>query len=278
MAGSRICGHPDPQLRTPWAGVTAPSDAAVTQRIANGGFESADAQWTLHGAVICTEARCGRSPRGGTRFFSSSTSPENGPAGIDNYQLGSTEQTVYVPELPATLRFDIRATGGAVGTTAYLQAFYRGDFLGQPDVSDSWQTVTLALPDAAADTATAGLLQLYTFCDNQTVATAACPVVDLDNVKVLTGTDTDTDTKAPQTRITKGPSGSTTSRKATFGFSSSEEGSTFKCKVDDSAWKACTSPATQRVSVGSHTFRVRATDASGNTDPTPAKLAWQVLR
>lgn len=257
------------------AGVTVPpSGAAVTQRIANGGFESLDAQWTASGVVICTETTCGRSPAGGKRFVGTSVAPESILGGLDGLQLGSVSQRVYLPEAPVLLTFRARQAPGSPGTLGYLRVFYGGAYVTEPDVSSTdWQTVTVPLPDTAADPDTTGVLLLATYCDNLTAAAAQCPVIDVDDVKLRTGSDTE----PPQTRITKGPSGETTSRKVTFRFTSSEKGSTFECKIDDGAFKACTSPATQRVPVGSHTFRARATDASGNTDPTPAKLRWRVL-
>jgi PKD repeat protein len=85
-----------------------------------------------------------------------------------------------------------------------------------------------------------------------------------------------TDTTPPETTITSGPSGTTASSSATFGVSASEA-STFECSLDTALFAACSSPATYTALVdGSHTFRVRATDAAGNTDPTPAQQSWTV--
>jgi prepilin-type N-terminal cleavage/methylation domain-containing protein len=87
------------------------------------------------------------------------------------------------------------------------------------------------------------------------------------------------DTTPPETTITSGPAqgSSTTSTSASFGFTSSESGSTFECRLDGSAWSSCSSPRPYNgLSVGSHTFEVRATDTAGNTDPTPASRTWTV--
>jgi 3-phytase len=81
-----------------------------------------------------------------------------------------------------------------------------------------------------------------------------------------------TDTTPPETTITSGPSGSVSDTTATFGFTSSEPGSTFQCKLVplESAPTSCTSPkAYSSLTAGTqYTFSVWATDASGNTDVT----------
>jgi large repetitive protein len=84
------------------------------------------------------------------------------------------------------------------------------------------------------------------------------------------------DTVAPETTITSAPPDPTGSGLALFTFSSSEPGSTFECKVDTGAFTACTSPSSQSLADGTHTFQVRARDAAGNADPTPAARTWRI--
>jgi len=85
------------------------------------------------------------------------------------------------------------------------------------------------------------------------------------------------DTTAPETTIVTGPSGTTSTSTAAFTFSSSETGSTFECRLDNGAWASCTSPASYAgLTDGSHTFDVRATDAIGNVDASPASRTWTV--
>ncbi len=85
------------------------------------------------------------------------------------------------------------------------------------------------------------------------------------------------DTVAPETTITSAPPVSTTATSASFSFSSSKPGSTFQCKLDGAAWSACTSPHSYTgLSVGAHNFAVRATDAYGNVDLTPATADWTI--
>src|SRR5205807_1928543 len=50
-----------------------------------------------------------------------------------------------------------------------------------------------------------------------------------------------------------------------------------ECRVDDGGWASCSSPhTTGTLADGSHTFDVRATDAAGNTDGTPASHTWSL--
>jgi hypothetical protein len=85
------------------------------------------------------------------------------------------------------------------------------------------------------------------------------------------------DTTPPDTSITAGPSSSTDQTSATFAFSSSEAGATFTCSLDGGPFAACTSPrGLTGLAAGAHTFQVRATDAAGNTDASPASRSWTI--
>ncbi len=94
---------------------------------------------------------------------------------------------------------------------------------------------------------------------------------------VLETTGGSTDTTPPDTTIDSGPSGSTSATTASFGFSATEPGSTFECRLDTATFTTCTSPRDYtNLTTGPHTFTVRATDPAGNTDPTPATRTWTV--
>jgi len=85
-------------------------------------------------------------------------------------------------------------------------------------------------------------------------------------------------TTPPETIIASAPTNSTSnSTSASIAFTSSKADSTFECNLDGAAFSSCTSPQSYiGLSEGTHTFQVRATDASGNTDPTPASTGWTV--
>ncbi|MBX7099576.1 MAG: discoidin domain-containing protein [Myxococcaceae bacterium] len=91
-----------------------------------------------------------------------------------------------------------------------------------------------------------------------------------------------TDFTAPETTLAaSGPAeGSTvTSSSAAFAFSASESGATFECRLNAGAWAACVSPrALSNLAPGASTFSVRAIDAAGNVDATPATRHWTVAQ
>ena len=85
------------------------------------------------------------------------------------------------------------------------------------------------------------------------------------------------DTRPPITRITSSPRSPTTRRTVRFRFTSNEPGSRFKCRIDSRAYYGCTSPRSYRLGRGLHTFKVRAIDAAGNRDPTPAIRRFRII-
>ncbi|HEX9696755.1 MAG TPA: Ig-like domain-containing protein [Actinomycetota bacterium] len=116
------------------------------------------------------------------------------------------------------------------------------------DLADGPHTVAVRATDAAGNT-------------DSTPATASWTV----------------DGTAPDTTITGGPSGAGSSREATFTFASTEAGSTFACSLDGAPFASCASPFTRTdLADGPHAFAVRAADAAGNTDPTPATASWSI--
>jgi len=85
------------------------------------------------------------------------------------------------------------------------------------------------------------------------------------------------DLKAPRTAILRGPKARTADRTARFRFASDELRTSFQCRLDGKRFRACASPWRRKVRPGRHVFAVRAIDAAGNVDPTPAKRAFTVL-
>jgi MYXO-CTERM domain-containing protein len=83
---------------------------------------------------------------------------------------------------------------------------------------------------------------------------------------------------APETIITAQPPNPSNSTSATFTFTSNEAAVTFECKLDTAAaFTSCTSPTSfADLAAGSHTFQVRARDAAGNLDASPASYTWFV--
>lgn len=83
---------------------------------------------------------------------------------------------------------------------------------------------------------------------------------------------------APQTVLKHKPGHRTRDRTPTFRFAADESGVSFQCQVDRHRFRSCRSPfTTKRLSLGRHTFAVRARNSGGTVDPTPATYSFKVL-
>jgi Tol biopolymer transport system component len=85
----------------------------------------------------------------------------------------------------------------------------------------------------------------------------------------------------PETVITFGPSFKTRKHRPVFRFddSTGQPGSRFVCRIDRHRWRSCDSPRKlRRLRPGRHTFRVRAINALGVSDPHPDRRTFKVVR
>ncbi|MGH2743375.1 MAG: proprotein convertase P-domain-containing protein, partial [Thermoleophilaceae bacterium] len=83
----------------------------------------------------------------------------------------------------------------------------------------------------------------------------------------------------PQTSLVAGPSEgqAVASTSATFEFTASIDPSLFECSLDGQDFQPCPSPKSyENLGQGLHTFAVRALDADGDADQSPAVRTWSV--
>ncbi|WP_425334798.1 adventurous gliding motility protein AgmC [Myxococcus stipitatus] len=117
----------------------------------------------------------------------------------------------------------------------------------------------------------------------------AAPLFDGPHTVVATAEDstgnTATDTvnfavdTVPDTRITENPAATSSSMIARFNFVSvsGDPRDTFECSLDGAAFAVCTGPIDYtNLPQGQHTFQVRAVDADGDVDATPATFNWVI--
>jgi Ca2+-binding RTX toxin-like protein len=82
--------------------------------------------------------------------------------------------------------------------------------------------------------------------------------------------------RPPATVLTRSPR--SRHRTVALYFASNEARSSFRCRLDRGAYKACRSPRRYTVGLGRHVVRVFAVDAAGNRDRSPAVVRFHVSR
>ncbi|MBJ7347601.1 MAG: hypothetical protein JHC87_03395, partial [Thermoleophilaceae bacterium] len=195
--------------------------------------------------------------------------------------------------------------------TVYVRAI---DTVGNVDQSPATRTftvdtqmpvITITAPASGASIASTSVSVLYSATDANSItvtcqldggtpAVCASPFVnsslsEAQHTVTISATDAagnvasapvtfTVDLTAPDTAFAAGPADGSFVTTATPSFSfSSEAGATYECSIDSGTYATCTSPfTTPTLSNAAHTLNVRASDAAGNVDASPASRQFTV--
>jgi hypothetical protein len=184
-----------------------------------------------------------------------------------------TFRVVYLDQGTGSFALKYDAVGDAQKTAFTVTKTNSGQWKEKlVTVSDGYLFNRITVPSSSAAGATADLLLVNTDAEDDTFHM-------IEVTRDFGATPPPDDTTPPETTIDSGPSGTITSTTATFGFSSSETNSLFECKLEpvETAFSSCVSPKSYSgLANGSYTFSVRAIDAAGNTDTSPATRSFTV--
>jgi hypothetical protein len=156
-------------------------------------------------------------------------------------------------------------------TTAPVQVeAYVGGSFNTPGVEYQGLTANLARPDGRRGfskqftTSKTGVQNVYVYAKNVPGTPGADRLIDIVQVTIHV------DTTPPETTITSAPKVATPQDVIRVEFRSNEPSSTFQCRWDAASWAVCPGVSTVSLTPGEHIIGVRAIDAAGNVDATPA--------
>lgn len=223
---------------------------------------------------------------GGSRFYFAHTLGDNWKAtteaGEPFHGTGSGASVWYSWTAPETAKYSF---GGPCCGAGLNWSLYSGDSVGE-------LTEHLSATGGAQFEATAGTtyrIAVYGTPDLETeepamgsfsfIISAQLPLLPPKPSPEGGGTTASPpDTTPPDTFIKGRKIGPVVAR---FWFASNETGAKFLCKVDKRPrrFRRCGSPATfQHLDSGRHVLRVKAVDAAGNADLTPAVVRFRITR
>jgi alpha-tubulin suppressor-like RCC1 family protein len=256
-------------------GVSGRAEAGTTVEVFNGSTSlgtataDADGRWSL--SVTLAD---------GTYSL---TATSTDTAGHRTSTAAATTRTVDTvnPTLTAVTLVSSNATPtlAKAGDTVAL-SFAASEVLQAPTVTLVGESVT-----ATYDNASGQWRATHTVAAGDAESAVAFSIAYRDvagNAGTAVTTTTDSsevtiDLTAPDTAINGQPASLSASASATFTFGSADASASFEASLDGVAYAAATSPVSfTGLADGSHTFTVRAVDAAGNVDVTPATYAWTV--
>jgi Ca2+-binding RTX toxin-like protein len=226
--------------------------------------------------------------RSGTIGFTTSGLAE-GPVGVavqvsdPTAKNGSTSGTIYVDGSVPTLGL----SGSSTATTYELQIDAKDG--GPGEQRSGVKEVKVYLDGQLKQTktgscSTSGCGATLSFKYSQSLVglsqgTHTVEVVATDQVGYTKSGQSKFTVEAPNTVIDSGPEGLSKEATPKFTYHSTQEGSTFKCRVDAGAWVSCPAVGytTAKLAEGPHTFEVKATNGAGLEDQTPAKREFNIL-
>ena len=91
------------------------------------------------------------------------------------------------------------------------------------------------------------------------------------------------DSTPPTSTIDNGPNALSISSGAGFTFSGQDNitpssSLNYQCQIDSGAYSACSAPQSySNLTIGQHTFRIKATDLAGNTQIVPTVYTWTII-
>jgi hypothetical protein len=183
----------------------------------------------------------------------------------------------------------VRAAAPSLGALQVVDAVLAGTSA-MPGVTAGKRTVTEGIADAckAIALATNGDIPAECPASSDPVhqppevgGTVPPPIPVAPDAETPTGARR-SDRARPQTFFKKRPGGTIRTSghrvRAVFEFGSNESGVDFLCRFDGGAFRICPPRTARRFALGRHVLRVKARDAAGNTDRTPAVCRFRVVR
>jgi hypothetical protein len=268
-------GAPDPGDSRTWTVDVTPPDTSFTDSPANG-QSGPSASWSFDSTEANSTFQC--SLDGGV--FATCTSPKTFSSlaqGLHVIQVRAKDQAGNNDGSPALGFWTADSTPPETTITKAPGEF---DSSTSPTVefssSEGNSTFTCSV-DGAPAAACASPKQLSGLADGahtfSVQATDALGNVD----PTAAAVQWTLDSTPPDTTLTQTPGALTTTTVANFKFTTAEPKASFECRLDAGQFAACSSPLfLDQLSEGSHTFAVRALDAKGNPDQTPAEFTWTV--